>query len=308
MSVNGILYSGLSDLRTVEALNKEWLLSLADRAAIDQHPTLIYVGDAKDSGSLAVKTSEIAWLGATQLAVVAEGAQIPNSALVDGSYVTTVARYGKAYSASDIAKMTDSLGHLDVAAFVDDAMVARAMTLTNLIAALGGGFSQSAGSTGVNMTVQNYFDARALMDVNNVQGSLLAVLHSRQFNDFIDALRAETGALQWVPATVEMIAKRGTGFRGSYLDDCDFFVSNQVPTANSGADRAGLMIGRGAVLWADGSVKPDPAVIGFDIGGGKLRVEFDRDARAGETGVVQSAHLGVREGIDLAGVGIITDA
>lgn len=307
MSVNNINYAGLGDQRLTESLNQEYLLALADRAALQNHPSLINVGSAGPNGSLTIKTSEISWNGADQLAAVAEGASVANTALTDTSYTVTVARYAKAYSPTDFARMTDVHGILSPQSFAMDALTSAAMTLTNLIAALASGYSQSVGSSGVNMTVQNFFDARALHDINNVQGDLLAVLHARQYNDFLDSLRAETGALEFYAPTAEMIAMRGTGYKGRFLD-CDFFVSNQCATANSGADRAGMMIGRGAVLWAEGTHAPDPAVVGFDLLGGRVRLEFDRDGRAAETAVITNRVLGVTEGIDLAGVGIITDA
>jgi hypothetical protein len=307
MSVNNINFAGLGDQRLVESINREWLLSLADRQPLQTHPALISVGSAGMNASLTIKTSEISWNGADQLTAIAEGASVPNTALTDNSHTVTVARHAKAYSPTDLARMTDIQGVLMPASFAMDALMSAAMTLTNLIVALASGFSQSVGSTGVNATVQNFFDARALHDINNVQGQLLLAWHARQHNDFLDSLRAETGALEFQQATADMIAVRGTGFKGNYLD-VDFFVSNQAATANSGADRAGMMIGRGAVLWADGTHAPDPAVIGADLLGGRVRLEFDRDGRAAETAAITNRILGVSEGIDLAGVGVITDA
>ncbi len=305
---NEILYSGISgDLRLTEVLSAEWLLALADREILMNHPALVYLGDAGMGPSLTKKASEISWNGADQLAAVAEGASVTNTSLTDTSYTCTVSRYAKMYTPSDLARMTDVQGVFSPQSFIQDAVTSAGMTLTNLIAALGSGFSQQAGATTVNLSVQNVFDASALLDAANADGPRLMILHSRQFNDWLDGLRAETGALHWQPATAAQILSRGRGFRGSYAG-IDFFVSNQVPTATAGADRSGMLISRGAVLWADGSYSPDPSVVGFDVAGGKVRVEWDRDGKAAESSVITNKICGVAEGIDLAGVQILSDA
>lgn len=303
---NEIFYSTLGDLRLTEVMSQVLLLTLADRQALQAHPSLVYVGDAMGSGSLTKKIGEIGWLGADQLTSTAEGISVANTPLTDGSFTVTIARHAKAYSTSDLARLTDpGTGMLDPASFAQDATASAAMTMTNLIAALMPGFTQSVGASGVDMTVTNWYEAVGLLRVNNVQGPYLSILHAQQYNDFSTSLRSETGVLHLQEATAEQQVMKGTGFMGSF-NGVDIFVSNQVPTVNAGADRGGGMFGRGAVLWGDGSFKPDPSVIGFDLG--KVRLEFDRDGRLGETAAITNYNLGVAEGIDLAGVEIATDA
>lgn len=307
MPINTNTYASMSDLRLTEAITAFYLLGLADRNALQAHPALVYMGDAGVGGSLTKKASEIDWMGADQLSAVAEGASVALTALSDASYTVAVSRYAKAYGLTDLGRLTDIHGIWEPASVAQDAVASGAMTLTNLIAALASGFSQQVGSTGVNFTVQNFFDASALLDTNDVQGTPLAILHSRQWNDFRDALMDETGVLHVIPATAEQVQMRGSGFKGNYAG-IDVFVSNQCATANSGADRDGMMFGRGAVLWASGRHKPSVGLVGMDINGGEVRLEFERDGKAAEETFITNRNLGVGEGIDLAGVRITTDA
>jgi hypothetical protein len=120
-----------------------------------------------------------------------------------------------------------------------------------------------------------------------------------------DAIRTATGTIAFDPSSPEQLAKRGTGFKGN-LYGVDIFVSNKIPTANAGADYAGGVFGRGAVLWADASIPMDPSVIG--VNAGKVMLEFDRNAASAITSFVSNFYLGTAEGDDARGAALITDA
>ena len=79
-----------------------------------------------------------------------------------------------------------------------------------------------------------------------------------------------------------------------------------MPTANTAADRAGGMFGRGAVVWADAMfpTNGDPNIINM----GRAAFERERTGKAGLTAYITHAFMGVLQGIDAAGVSIITDA
>jgi hypothetical protein len=67
------------------------------------------------------------------------------------------------------------------------------------------------------------------------------------------------------------------------------------------------MFGRGALLWADGTIPtegdPNQVVIA-----GKVLFERVRAGKSGLTAYVSHRYLGVVEGIDGFGVSIVTDA
>lgn len=303
---NEILYAGVADLRTAEVLSGEFLQLLAARESLPAHPALVYGGDAQGRGSVVVKVPHLGLGGYDILSAVADGSAVSNTALSDGSTPITVARYSKAYEASDLVRLSDS-GLLSPTAFAQDAVQSVNHTLVSLVANITDGFSTVVGTSGSNLSVANFLAAIQSLEVANVQGPYLAILHPQQMGDLrADLAATSAGAIQWMPATQEQINVLGNGYRGRWAS-VDLFSSTFVPTANAGADRAGGMFGRGAVVWADSSIVTDNDSSQLVIGG-KVLFERDRTARSGLTAYITHAYLGVAEAIDAAGVSIITDA
>ena len=127
-------------------------------------------------------------------------------------------------------------------------------------------------------------------------------------NDFRTSLRAEAGAIQYVPATAEMLATKGPGFQGSW-NGIDIFQSDSVPLVNTNADRNGALFSSAAFAYTMAPVRsalvPQESVL---VDAGELLVEIQRDAQAGLTHAVANIFTGVAEAQDLAAVGIISDA
>lgn len=303
---NEIVYSGLGDQRLTEVLSAEVLMQLADRNALPNHPALFYGGDALGRGSLAVKVPIVGLNGYDAMAAVGEGASIANTALTDTSVVCTVARYGKAYAASDMARFSNPMGGvINPAMLAQDAVTSDAMLLTSLLAGLMDNFSATVGTSGVDADLATFMAAQDTLQIANVPGPYMCILHSRQWRDILaDIALAVGGVAQYVLASPEQIAVRGGSYQGALLGT-DVFVSNQVPSVG-GTDRGGGMFGRGAVIWCDSTivVDADPNLVLIN---GKLLFERERVARTSTTGWVSTTHKGVIEGIDLAGVSIITD-
>lgn len=308
---NEILYAGLADQRLAEILSVNYIQMIADRNALPQHQALHYVGDLAGKGSTSIKVPHIGLWGYDLPSAVGEGSAVVNTALSDSSTVVSVAKYSKAYEQGDIAKFTDSLGILNAQTFAADAMASSQLKLTSLIAALMGGFSQVAGATGVDFSLANWLAALALLEVGTqgsfAPGMAMAVLHPQQLGDLRTAIgTASGGAIQWLPASQDQLVLRGNGYRGQYMG-VDLFSSSYVPTANSGADRAGGVFVKGAVLWGDMSISADNDPNQLNIGG-KVLFERDRNALSALTAYVSHSYMGVAEGLDLNGVSIITDA
>jgi len=304
---NEILYAGVADLRTSEALSGEYLLLLADRNALPNHPALLYLGDSAGETSLTKKISQLGLMGYDLLAAVGDGSTVGNTALTDGSASVTLGRYSKSYERSDMARLSDALGMLSPSAFALDAVISTSATLVSLIANITDDFTATVGATGVNLSVANWLEAIATLEIAKVPPPYLSILHGRQTADLRSAVStAAGGAVQWMPASQDMLRVLGNGYRGNFAD-VPIFSSSHVPTANAAADRAGGMFGRGAVIWGDSSypAEGDPNQL---IIGGKVLFERDREAKAGTTSYVTHAMLCVSQGIDAAGVSIITDA
>ena len=183
------------------------------------------------------------------------------------------------------------------------------MAVTNAICDTIDGFTTVAGTSGVDLSVDDFFSALFSLEQASVPTPYVAVLHPVQLTDLQSSIRAEGGALQYIAATQEMLQAKGQGFAGSFLG-VDIFKSSKVPTANGGADRAGAMMGFGAIGMAEGSVRPIAALGGalqFPAGT-IIAVEYERTAATALTSITGNAYFGVAKLQDSMGVSIITDA
>jgi hypothetical protein len=304
-----ILYSTIGDLALSEQLSGLVVQLLADRNALPNHPALMRLPSINGIGSTTQKISEIGLMGYDKLASSAESAVVANTALTDGSVTVAVSRYTKAYEASDLARLIDSQGIVNAPMMALDAVISASVTLRDIIANLVDNFSNTVGSTGVDATFVNFLDATTQLEVSNVEGPYLAILHPVQFADIRkDMVTTTGGAIQWNEGSQALLnqMKGAAGYRG-LLAGVDVYTTTDVPTANAGADYAGGMFGRGALAYATGTVPADPDLPQVNVGEFCL-FEKDRTARAALTAYVSHAYMGASEVLDAAGVTVISDA
>jgi hypothetical protein len=289
----------LTDQRVSEILNAEWLRLAKDPNALPNHPAIRYAKDFAGAGTLTLKIPAVGFMGYDLPDQIAEGADVPDSTITDSQVTLTVARYSKAYSPTDVVKYTDSLGIFNAASFAQDAMQSHVLKLTDLIANVVDGFNATAGTTTQNLSIATVAGAIATLEANAHQsipvGMALGLLHPDQWGDFrTDLISNAGGALQYhVPA--EKLRVMGLGYAGEFLG-IDWIVSDYVPTANAGADRAGAIWLPGAVLWGDMSQYADSA--DSVVLGNKILFERDRNARGATTSFISHSYLGATLGID----------
>lgn len=300
-----ITYASLSDLTVASTLAAELQLKLGDRASLMGHPAIAYVGDIAGSGS-SVKKVGIIGAGLDAMAAVADGVSVESTALSNANVNITVARQALYRGPTDLAGMTwASVGAL-VQYLTDDMVGACRIRAMAMIATAGSAFVNTVGTSGGALTVTNIFSAIAQLEAVGAPGPFLAVISPKQLSDFQASLRAETGALQWIPATPEMLAIKGQGFAGTYLG-IDFFVTSRCVT--SGADKLGFLISYGAIGYADGSPAPIVGAGGLvQPAGSKMVVEYGRNIEGAITKVIGSWYVGFAELQDSMGVQIITRA
>lgn len=308
---NEIVYTGLSDQRLAEVLSGELLMQLAARESLPSHPALFYGGDAMGKGSIVVKVPIVGLMGYDAMASVGETAAIGNTPLTDTSVLVSVGRFGKAYSASDMAKFTAPMAggiQFNAALFAQDAIASDANQFVDLIAQLVGDFSATVGTTTVDADLAVHMAAQDTLEIANVPQPWMALYHARQWRDIVaDIALGVGGTVQYVLASEQLIAARGSGYKGMLLGT-DVFSSTQVPTANGGADRAGGMFGRGAIAWVDSTISIEGGDPNQLLIGGKLLLERERTARAALTAYVSQLYRGASLAINAAGVSVITDA
>lgn len=300
-----VYYSGLTSSARVSAVLSQMIaVKLYDVATLVNHPSIMRVNPAP--GSTTVQIPVISW-GANGMAAVAENASVANTALTTSSVTCVLARQALRRQISDLAQVTAQGVPLDVTlqGLADDMSSAWSKRGTTMITALASGFSNSVGSTGVDMSVTTFYNAIFSLQLTANSGQFVAILHNQQINDLMSSLRSEAGPGQYLPASGEMLNAKGPGFKGQ-LFGVDIFGSNTVATANAGADYLGMMIAPNAIAMATASVSP---IVGATTqpGVSPVTVEFERDASGGSTVIVGSLLAGVCEVDDAKGVGILSD-
>tara|TARA_R110000851_G_scaffold207827_1_gene360176 strand:+ start:81 stop:992 length:912 start_codon:yes stop_codon:yes gene_type:complete len=291
--------ANLADSRTQEALSAEFLLKLADRASLMQHPAIAagYAGTCTAAGSAVMRLPHVGFMGYDLLASVADGANISETTLVDDKTDITVGRYGKMYKPSDLARLTAVNGLLDPEMFAADAFASYQATLVSLMAGVMDDFTATKGNAAADLDASAFLDAITALEVAKVDGGLMAILSPLQVGDLRKNLSTATnGALQWIAAETDQLVYKSGNFKGSFLG-VEVYSSSFVPDVGTAFE--GGMFGAGAIAWADGSVGDVEGAINV---GGKVLFEADRDAKAGATEYVTQCYLGVTMGIDAAGV------
>ena len=234
-----------------------------------------------------------------------------NSAYTTSSYSHTWARYVRQYQMTDLLAING--GPIGMQRVVDNLNASVGLTLTDLLCALFPSLANDVGpGTGVDLTVDDIYDAQFQLNSQSVPGTFHCVLHPVQINDFITSLRSENGAQQFQAATAEMLKASGPGFKGEW-NGIRFFQADSVTLVNSSADRSGAMFGEGCFAY---TLRPwrrilnemmiNPQDILADLG--IAFVERDRDATNGMTSGILNLYPSVVEAEDLRGVEIVSDA
>ena len=223
-----------------------------------------------------------------------DGTDMGNTAFSPSQVTLTVGEVGLMLTLTDLARFSSIA---DYEWYGMECGKAVAEKLIGDIAALASGFSTTVGSTGVDLSEQNFRDGKTTLVAANVPGPYASMLHPQQVNDL------ETS----IGSTISAAGNTGASARSETNDlsmgpDMDFgslynvriVSSPQVATANAGADRAGAIFAANRALgyvekWA-------------------VRPELERDASLRATEVVVTAAYAVGELDDTSGVGIVTDA
>lgn len=232
-----------------------------------------------------------------------------NTAFTTSEVTLSIARQGLVYQPTDLWQLAGPNPNLDfVAGRLAGALVLR---LTDQIAGLFASVSSSVGTTTVDMSVDDFYDAIFALNLANNAGPLTAVLHGQQVNDLLTSIRSEAGPGEHrADAQDALGALPGWGFKFRFLN-VDVYQSDSVATANAGADRDGCMFSQGAF----GYTVADPRMVDPLLNPGdvflmtpELWIERARDQINGMTQLISNAYTGVVELDDSRAVRIITDA
>lgn len=302
---NEVTYVGSGgNLRAAELFNRLLHETLVDRT--DIRDTLVRLGDLSGAGSSVLETGTVSFDDPMTDAATDEITAAGNTALGSGSVTCTIAHRIIRYQLSDLFMVTAGPGGLDLEMLAGKLADAYALKLTDQIAALFPSITAQAGTSGTDMSVDDFYDAMFALEQASVPGPWYAGLYTVQWTDLQSSLRGEGGPGQYVAATQDAIAMKGPGYKGNLLG-VDVYAFDSV-TAVAG-DSAGCMWGRGAFGFAEASPAGNmpgaiPAIV---PAGSPVYAEFDRTADPGLSAVVGHAFNGVAIVENARAVEILTD-
>lgn len=229
-------------------------------------------------------------------AAVAEGVEVANTALTTAKVTLTASEVAIMATITDVLEVSD----IPAAHGARLRQLGRAMAdkVDIDVTALAAGFSQTVGTTNVDLTFANILSAIFTLEGANAPKPYVGVLHPVQVANIRTAAAAQTVSV--FPSnsgirggTNELGAAGSPGFFGSWFG-IDLYFSTNVATANAAVDRAGMIFSKNYALgmvekWA-AKVVPMywPPIRGWVL--------------------VASAMYGVGEIEDLAGVKVVTNA
>jgi hypothetical protein len=239
-----------------------------------------------------------------------DGSNITNSAYTTGRFTLQWARYGRKYQSTDLLQING--GPVQLQQIVDNLRMTIGLTITDLLTALFPALANSVGSTGVDLSVDDMYDAQFQLNSQSVPGPYFAVLHPTQVNDLISSLRGENGSvLTQEGLNVNLAPLKDPGFKGFWNGSVAVWQSDSVTLVNTSADRSGAMFGFGCWEYtlrdwkrlAGGMINPADVI---DVG--VAFIERIRDGGNAMTSQMLNMYPAVVEREDLRGVEIITDA
>lgn len=300
-------YADLGNLRLDAMIENECRMILADMASIRNSGALMFAGDVAGVGSDSLRLRYADWGAAQPFASAVDGADVAATAITESTVDVTVGRYALRYDLTDLAVFSGLGADIDPFSIAQKMAYSAEARLNSIITATFASASNSVGTSGVDMSVDDWFDAMFFLQNQSNDGDFVAVLHPQQLNDLQDSLRSESNnSMAFNPATAEMLKIKGQGYAGTLMG-IDIFKSSYVTEA--AGNKIGAMMSRGAVAYAIGTPRP-LAGAGAEIrpAGTPVVVAFQRDESKGLTEIVGHLYAGASLTEDDRIVKIVTDA
>ena len=297
-----------TDLRLAAALDARLEMLLADTAGVRMTGAVRFYGTVDGTGSDTKRVRQAGLAGTDVFAATAaEDTDVAETALTDGSADIAVVRAALRRDLGGLAWTTGFAEDITPEALARSMVISYERYFNSLVnTAIGTLSTTVGGGAGVDMFVDDFYDAMFTLQLASVMGPFFCMLHPRQVADFQESLRAEGGAIQWRENTAELLGIKEPGTVGTF-NGVTIFQSTDIAAA-AGAHTGGMW-GDGAIGYATGTV-PVPVGSGTTqivTADGAISVEFQRNASSDTTEIVGNAYVGVSEIQDGKGVGIVTD-
>ena len=272
----------------------------------DLRSTVTNLGDIGGSGSSTLTVGTVDYDLA--MAVQSGGDETTandNTAVTVGAVSISVAHNLISFGMSDLHSVTGAPGMLDLQALAAKGAQAYALRFTDLVMATADTITANVGTSGADMTVDDFFSATAQLQGSLAVGPFTAVLAPVQVTDLQASLRSEGGAISFLPATAAQLAIKGSGYQGQFMG-VDIWQSDSCTT--SGGNRIGAMWGEGCIGFCEASARGSmPGAIAAGPTS-PVYAEFVRTGDPGISRVIHHAFIGCGLLETARGVNITTGA
>jgi len=249
----------------------------------------------KDIGSQPSDSARFPLYPALAASSLSDGSDLAtNTAFQPTTATFAVGEVGLKFTLTDLARSGSFLSDGTLATEGGKAVLEK---INTDLCALGGGFSQTAGTSTQDLTEANVESALITLIGNKGPDNLFGVLHPVQWFDLINDIGTNISPAANTGGTARGEVNDlvpGAGGMGGNLYGVDWVVNPLIPTANAGGDRAGFIATKNRTI----------ALVQKWF----IRPEFERDASMRGTETVVTASYAVGEVEDATGVGVVTDA
>ena len=309
MPLQDLDFAGLETggLRLAAMIEAEVRALLADNASIRQSGALLFAGDVANIGSDSITLRFAGLDGYDAMASASDGADVTASQLEMDTATITVGRQALRYDMTDLANLSGLGSDISPFRLAESMVGAFEARFMEIVAATFGSFGTSVGTSGVDMSIDDFLDGVFALELANNPSQIFAVLHPRQIADLQASIRNEAAnAIAFNSASHDMLKMMGQGYVGDFLG-VQIHKSSYVN--ESAGNKQGAMFSAGAIAYAIGT--PAPMVgAGGEVrpAGTPIVVEYQRDASKGLTEIIGTAYCGAGIVEDARGVLVSTDA
>lgn len=276
--------------------------------AVDLRAALVRYAFTGGMGSETIKVTKVAHNQAFAAASTELSGGASNASIGSGNAQLTVSRRLLKWLTTDLWRLVAPNGSINIDLLVRLINERAGVTVSGLLCDLFPSLSNNVGSTTNPMSLDYHFDAQFQLNLSRAGGPFFEVLRPKAFNQLQSSLRAESGVLGWQPATAEMIAAKGPGFKGT-IGSVEVWDTDDVDADGGNAYYQSSMFAYGCFAFteAPAAAMTDTMIPGtFRIDGGAVLTEFDRTPADGTTALYGNYYPAVSELEDARGVEIRT--
>lgn len=301
---NEVSVSGNADIIASELIAAELEMLLARQPWMKE--VCVLKGDIKDAKSGTIKIGQIKLDDVAES--VAEGNAVSaTTALTDGSYSLSPGRLTIKREISDLMDIITPEGYISPSVLAEFNHRAIMLGFDALVCTAGTNFTGSVGTSGSALTLLDFRAGFQTLMERNAAGQvprMVCVLHEGQFADLQNDLLQYNAVALDRPDVKDIVQMRPTNFKG-LLDGVEIWTSNQVNSANSGADYNGFMFIMGGLGYAQGGAKP--GMFGRQVHQDTVvYTQFDVDIDRAEQLMTTNGFYAVSVSEAAKGIGVIT--